>query len=902
MIFKQLFKPKWKHPNESTRLGALSQLDNQQHHAILQQLASQDPSSKVRSAALKKLNDIDLWWQACQSDAEPGIKRLANQKVAEVLMHSPQALSSADKERYLERFANEKTLEQLALAEKTTATKVKLIHRLNKPQLTEQVFRGADEALQLQLCQLVINAQLADKLVKHAQGEAKTRLAQAIEEQQLAAHMPQQVAQQSKLLLAQLNALRDKNDYQLVTTQYTQFSHQFAQLETHWLDEELRTQNDEKFAVLKNKLERHIAILGEQYERQQAQQQAQQRSVLALANLSALAEEISNAMALRFDGNEQIQTDWLHAKVAQAEDMLQSPDLQPGAELTSQRQELKRLFKQVEQLSAYEQDVEQLRERLKEYQAMAVAETSAQLDAALTRETELAKEIQQSLSALPKELAGVWRQSYQQAKKAWFAQMQPLLDAQQQTLNQARKKTKDLRRLINQGRYRVAFGVFNGLDTLYQELTEHYRQQVSREYESLKTTLSEAEDWHQYAGQSQQTQLLEAALELAQSPCEDANERLAAVKKLRKSWQLLGPHVEAQAKQEFEQQIETAFAPCRDYFAEQQAQKEQAVAEREALVAQMQTLDAQAQQADHDIVSLEAQFNQLLKQWRGAKRLESKLYHKLNKAFNEAQTAIAERVQDYYQHNASAKEDLLEQAHQAQQQDVFAATHTLKDLQQQWQQVGFAGKSKERKLWLAFRRINDAVFAQRDEAKEQRQQVHNDLLNEQQTQLAQLQQQLSACKEAGDYQEVVHTVSALNVERPLQDMKKQLLAQAQQSLHTLQAAQRHAHYRQLRSALSQGQALDKRWLSDSKLALAAEQLLVRLEVTANIDSPSSDASLRMQEQVTMLDEKHQGVAYSLDDLLIAWLNAVGVNEQHQCLGEQQQLNRIVSVLEAVESQ
>ena len=131
--------------------------------------------------------------------------------------------------------------------------------------------------------------------------------------------------------------------------------------------------------------------------------------------------------------------------------------------------------------------------------------------------------------------------------------------------------------------------------------------------------------------------------------------------------------------------------------------------------------------------------------------------------------------------------------------------------------------------------------------------------------------------------------------------EKQLLAQAQQSLNTLQAAQRHAHYRQLRSALSQGQALDKRWLSDSKLALAAEQLLVRLEVTANIDSPSSDASLRMQEQVTMLDEKHQGVAYSLDDLLIAWLNAVGVNEQHQCLGEQQQLNRIVSVLEAVES-
>ncbi|WP_105213519.1 DUF349 domain-containing protein [Pseudoalteromonas sp. T1lg22] len=899
MIFKQLFQPKWKHPKETTRLGALAQLDKQQDAHIITTLACEDPSANVRTAALKKLNDVGLWWQACQQDGEPSIKRLANQKVAEAILASPDALSDTDKERYIDRFAADKTLEQLALQEKTAAVKIKLLTRLNKAPLLEQVFRSADDALQLQLCELVLKLQLTEKLLKVAKGEAKDKLQKVIDEQQRQEQMPLEVAEQVKLILAKLNALREKTDYQLVNSQFLQLEKQFQQLELEWLDEELRGQTQSKYTQLAAKLSAHSDKLKVAYEQEQAQQLAKQRSVLALANLSALAEEISNAMALRFDGNEQIQTDWLYAKVAQAKDMLQSQDLQAGSELQSQQQELERLFKQVEQLAAYEQDVDALREQLASYGNLSVPADISELDAALSAEAELRAQLQQAIKALPKELAALWQQQFNQAKKHWQSQNDTLIQEQKQLQSVARKKARDIRRLINQGRYRVAFGVFNGLQEAYAQLAVHFQNDLSREYESLAKTLDDAKDWHQYAGEAQQEQLLEAAKELAQGDCDDANERLAQVKRLRKSWQLLGPEVAQQAKEAFEQAIEAAFAPCREYFAEQQALKEQAMAEREQLIAQMQSLSERA--AELETRELEHQFNALLKQWRAAKHIESKLYHKLSKAFGNAQGDMAERVAKFYQDNAHAKEALLQQAEALDTSDVFAATNKLKELQQQWQQIGFAGNAKERKLWQAFRRVNDGIFNQRDAAKAQQQQAHAEQKAEQVSALEALEQQLAQAQSNADLQHLLNDVQQLQLVRELQGQRQQLAARIEAALNAKEQALQTRHFQELRTALAEQQAVPADWLSGTRVDLTAEQLVLRLEITNNLASPESLSTQRMQEQVSMLDNKHHGVEHTSEELLLAWLAGVGVNEQGICQGEQAEIERLVVVLDKMVS-
>ncbi|MEO2281865.1 DUF349 domain-containing protein [Pseudoalteromonas pernae] len=899
MIFKQFFQPKWKHPKETTRLGALSALDSQQHEQIIRELACSDPSSSVRAAALKKLNDVHLWWQACQQDAEPSIKRLANQKVGQALLESNEVLSDSDKELYIDRFAPDKLLEQLALQEKTNTVKIKLLKRLHKPQLVEQAFRSADEVLQHQLCDLVINLELAAKLQKFAQGEAQSQLNEYLERQQRAQEMPVEVDQQAKLLLAKLNALREKSDYQLVSTHFSALNQQFEQLDLSWLDDIQREQYEQKHSTLLLKLNSHLDRLKAEYDLELSKQQAQQRSVLALANLSALAEEIAHAMSLRFDGNEQIQTDWLHAKVDQARDMLLNEDLQPGQELNSQRAELERLFKQVEQLAAYEQDVATVRAVLGEYQALSVPTTTDELDGALAQESQLRVRVREAINALPKELTGHWQQQFKAAQKHWQAQVKPLTEEQNKLLDIAKKKAKDLRRLTSQGRYRVAFGVFNGLREVYEQMTQHFQQQVAREYEAIESMLDEAKDWHQYAGEAQQEQLVNAAKELASEQCEDANERLEQVKRLRKSWQLLGPEVDANAKELFEQAIELAFEPCRVHFAHQQEQKEQAIAQREQIIADMQTLSEQREQMQ--IIELERAFNLIVKQWREAKRLESKLYNKFNKRFNQAQGDVVNTIERYYDDNAAAKEALLQQAQQIQLDNVFAATNELKNLQQQWQKIGFAGKGKERKLWQAFRRINDDVFKQRDETKAVQQEELDALKTEQSEQLTLLSQSFEQSETLAQLQKLDAEITALNVIKELSADKEALRVQVRNTIEKLTKAAQNEHLISLKKSLQEQTAVDHLWLSNTQLGLSAEQLVVRIEISESVDSPASDAQLRMQEQVTMLDEKHHGVIHSTDALLKAWLAQSTDAEGNVSDEYATQCQRIIAVLDKMVS-
>ncbi|MFY8275157.1 DUF349 domain-containing protein [Pseudoalteromonas sp. SSDWG2] len=895
MIFKQFFQPKWKHPKESTRLAALSALDTQNDEQIITELASGDPSANVRAAALRKLNNVRIWWQACQQDAEPSIKRLATQKVAQALLASPDVLPEPDKARYIDQFAPEKTLEQLALQEKTNDVKIKLLARINKPQLLEQVYRGADEALQVLLFDLVQRHELLNKLHKFAKGQAHAQIDELLERQQREQQMPVEVAQQCKLVLAKLNALRDKHEYQYVSTQFTVLNNQFKKLELNWLDSDEREQNEQKHTQLLIKLNRHLDALKEEYDAQQQQQLAKQRSVLALANLEAVAEEIANAMALRFDGNEQIQTDWLHAKVAHAKEMLASEDLQPGQELQSQQQELERLFKQVEQLAAYESDVAQMRNLLTQMSALQAPTDLAEFDNAMAEHLALKKAVKEAIKALPKELAAHWQQALKDADKRFEAAVEVLTQQQNEYLQDARKKARDLRRLIGQGRYRVAFGVFNGFKELYHKLSNHYQQQIVREYESLEATLSEAKDWHQYAGVAQQQQLVDAATELAQQSCDDANARLEVVKRLRKSWQLLGPEVQEHAKEQFENAIEQAFEPCREHFAKQQVEKEQALAQRQELIAQMRHLNEQA--STQDIVDLERQYNLLIKQWREAKRLDSKQYHKLNKQFTQAQGDIGERITQFYDDNTRAKEALLQQAQQLREEDVFSATNKLKSLQQQWQQLGFAGKAKDRKLWHAFRRVNDDLFALRDQAKEQQQSELDAQQSEQEKQLEHLEQSLQNAQNVGEYQHLYNEAQQLQVVRTLADRKSQLFAQINEHIAKLQRTQQVQHWLALKDALSNQQPIDKQWLSDNHIDLSASQLLIRLEILANIDSPSHEAQLRMQEQVNMLDDKHHGVIYSNEDLLRAWLQCQ-IDGEGICSAPEQ-CQRVIRVIETV---
>ncbi|MGB1301985.1 MAG: DUF349 domain-containing protein, partial [Pseudoalteromonas tetraodonis] len=762
---------------------------------------------------------------------------------------------------YIERFAPVKTLEKLAFAEKELQVRVKLLKRLANPKLIEKAFKEANEELQKQLVDLVITQQLTKALLKHAQGEAKVVLESHLENERLALEMPSQVENATRVILAKLNALRDKNDYAIVNSQAAELIAQWQALELKWLSEEHVKTLDAKYISITDKLDAHIATLKAQHEIEQQRLAQQQRQVLALATLEALSEEIENALQLGLETPEQIQQDWLNAKVAQAKDTLDKTQLMADQQSKQVINKLEQLFLQVAKLPELTAAIKEYKIAYNALCEIKPAEQLSDYDQQLSAFNHTFKEARGHLAVLSNDLQASFKTQLNAHKKQFLAAMSELTKPLEKTQSQAKRKARDVKRLIEEGRFNVAFGVFKGFEELFNELTEKYQQPLVNLKADLEAQLADAKDWQKYAAAPKRAALLEEVTALVDEPCNDPQQRADHVKVLRKRWNELGRLDTEQEKQqgnEFDEKIELLFAPCRSYFAEQEVQREAAKAEREQLIADMHALHLQATgDADLDWKQLESNYNRLQKAWRSVGKVDPKTYRVLNERYKAEQQQVVASLNAFHKGNAALKNELVEQAQQLSQSDNLAdACQQLKQLQQQWQTIGFAGLKAENALWQKFREFNDATFTKRSEEFEQqkREQSESDKLAT--TELNELEAALNSVEGKAQLLDLQTKVKGYTQFKSLTPKVSALLSAIDEKLTGLAAKNEQANLDALFVALENNEPLPIQFNDTVKTALSCEQLLTRMEILASVSSHNS--AQRMVEQVAMLDDKHRG--------------------------------------------
>ncbi|MEC8207536.1 MAG: DUF349 domain-containing protein, partial [Pseudomonadota bacterium] len=496
MIFKHLFTPKWKHPKSQVRLAAVERLDTERDLSILNSIALEDSSAEIRKKALNKVNDLVLWWQVYKQDQ--ALKEIAEQHINQAVLNTDSKLDASIKNEFIERYAPVKTLEKLAFAEKEIQVRVKLLKRLANPSLIDKAFKEGREELQLQLVELVINHQLAKPLLKHAKGEAHTQLAAHLENERLAVEMPAKVEADTRVILAKLNALRDKNDFQLVSLQHAELLQQWQAIELKWLSDEQVSVLDKKYSTITQKLEAHIATLSKEHEAMQQALAEQQRQVLALATLEAIGEEIENALQLGLETPEQIQQDWLEAKVAEAKDTL-AANLVDNQNVRDVKQHLSNLFKQVEQLPQLVTAIAEFKAAFDALKAITTTEDENEFDGLKQQFEQQQKVARKKLASIPSRLQGRFKANLAEAVNSWQQAMAPLTNKFEKNQQTAKRKARDVKRLIEQGRFNVAFGVFKGFEELYDTLTDYYKQPLNSLKADLEAQLAEAKDWQKYA-------------------------------------------------------------------------------------------------------------------------------------------------------------------------------------------------------------------------------------------------------------------------------------------------------------------------------------------------------------------------------------------------------------------
>ncbi|TMN78604.1 MULTISPECIES: DUF349 domain-containing protein [unclassified Pseudoalteromonas] len=859
MIFKHLFTPKWKHPKQQVRLDAIEKLDTQRDASILNTLALEDSSAEIRRKALQKVNDLPLWWKAYKQDQ--ALKDIAEQQISNAVLNSESTLTPQIKSEYIERFAPVKTLEKLAFAEKELKVRVKLLKRLANAKLVEKAFKEGSEELQAQLIELVINHQLTKPLAKHAKGEAKATLDTHIENERLAKEMPQEVENSTRVILAKLNALREKTDFAIVNPGATELMAQWQALELKWLTTERIKALDEKYIAITSKLDTHIAQLKTEHDKEQQLLALKQRQLLALATLEALSDEIENALQVGLETPEQIQQDWLDAKVAQAKQAITETELENNAQSKAVIVKLESLFSQVAKLPELTTAIAQYKEALTALKLIEPAQTLEQYDETLSAFNQAFKETRGHLSILDSTLQGKFKAELNTHKKQFLALMNDLIKPLEKNQSQAKRKARDVKRLIEEGRFNVAFGVFKGFEELFNTLTARYQQPLENIKAELEQQLADAKDWQKYAAAPKRVALLEEVTQLTEQECTDPQQRAEQVKMLRTRWNELGRLDTDEEKQQgvqFDEHIEILFAPCRSYFAEQEEKRDAAKLQRESIITDMHTLGLEPTSEDgFDWKQFESQYNKLNKAWRSVGKVDPKTYRVLNDRYKSEQQQVLGLLNAFHKGNAALKNDLVEQAQKlSQSDDLASACQALKQMQQQWQTIGFAGLKAENAMWQKFRQYNDEAFSKRSTEFEQQKLEQNESDKQAAAELAELEAALEAVEQRAQLHDLETKVKGYAQFRTLAPKVAALLKAIDEKVSVLMTKLEQANLEALLSALQNNEEIPAQYQATLKTSLNEEQLITRMEILANVSSPN--ASLRMAEQVAMLDDKHRG--------------------------------------------
>ena len=747
MIFSKFLKKKWQHKDSVVRVEAITSslsIDEPEQREIISQLAKNDENENVRRAALIKLATFETWLTHSQENSMSKVKQYAQKKVEAILTDQDSIkVSEQEKLNYIASYNHyalfENWLKQteqasliIALFEKIAAkssANEKTATANLKPQLLINLFNQKQSVeVQQYIVDKVHDLDTLEKLKKKANNdEISKQIDGQISALKFALEQPIALSKKVNLVLAKLQALKDQQDY-------TVYLDKRSNLESEWLaltkdfaclDTTVSEEFTNKQQTIVANLSKIFAVKAEQFAQAELGRKLEAEKQQCRIHFDKTLKVVDQTLTTSIFENEEIdeqqyQTvfDKLTSEII-ASPLIQSEQNEFIAKICQQQQKLQQLpeiaksvseatqlISKVSQL-ALPTNVEEMNERLPTYQEWLTNWKSAEKQSAGT--------LPDSIKNASKEIQNNWRQA-----------LKPLQQVQKQEFSATQKKINDVKRLIAGGKYNAAFGVFKKAKQLFASLSEQQQLRLQREFDSVNEKIAELADWEHYIATPRKQQLLADIKAIVETPLDNPNEQAEKVKQYRKTWNSLG-HADDDAEKdlnyEFNQFCETAFAPCRLYFAEQEKLREQHLVSRQSLLAQAKKLSetlivSQASDTETvvDFKLFDNELNKLTKLWQNSGQVDRNIFQAINTEFNEALQPVKTAIRNFHNDNKQLKLSFIKSAEKLLlEDDIYLAVTQVKLLQTQWRDTGYAGSKVENKLWQSFRKINDEIFSKREQ-------------------------------------------------------------------------------------------------------------------------------------------------------------------------------------------
>ena len=931
MIFKHFFRSKHQNPDPQVRLQAIETLNKQdpQHKSILHELAFNDSDVGVSLAALDKLDSFVLWYKMSEIAKNDRVQKKSQQYVENTLLDGQNAvLTEQEKREFILETRDMRLVEKLLVqqwVQKDTELAMRLLQKADKTQLQEKIlFDTQNENLQTAILETLTDGVQARKLLNKIQKKTSSSILSELANQTLqdwlsAEKAPFEVEQQVKMVLSRMLALKDQHDLLHIqqqqaelTDQYTQISARFACLTTL-----KRIEIEQKYTQICTRVERTVALLTPQWQAHQAELALKLSMHTLLTETEQCLAELSLQLKTRISEISSSEVDSFVSIINQHIETLFILTKQlPATNQTAHRQ-LEQLNNQLSSSLHTLKNIADLQSAIQACQALLQEST----DLVLPIDASDIEAAQQHL----KQQKQTWRNavaSYQAHIPAYLSQqwnehLKPLQQAIKvikgqldEDVSRCRNKLKATESLINQGKYKAAMLLYQKVQNWFDALPQTQQGQLDRSFVSVKGQIENLKDWQDYIAAPRKPALLNEVEALIIQPLE-INAQSAAIKSLRYQWNSLGKadtETDDALNKAFESSIEKAFAPCREFYDEQQQQREQNMTAKQQVLVEIKALG----EANSGVTDLTKALRNVQQKWKNIGEVDFKLRNALYDNYQQLLNPIRDKVSAFYQNNAAQKQALLAKAETLLELDsVNDAIEQAKKLQQTWKTIEHAGKKAEAQLWPAFRKVNDSLFAKKSEASQQQQTQLKEqtvLVTEQVMQLESLLEnandKASVLSALQGQHVTTDAITALPVrDRRALELRIQTLVEQQQlRLTAIEKSAKGQTYQDLFSVLklwktgseipTSASGLSKQWqqcFRELNENIERHDLTIKMEIVAQQDSPKEDTEKRQSIQMQLMAQKLQsGDSLDLSSLLKDWIRAGSLSESDITL-----LNRIV---------
>lgn len=208
--FSLLRKPEWEHRDASRRAAAVASAEAAELRAKLPELARNDPEPRVRLAALRRLDDLDLLRERMREDADATVQAMARQRFQQRLLDP--AVTQAVRLQAVASAPDPDTLLLLAEQAPEAAVRRAALERLDRPGLVvERCSRDPDPELRLWLLQRIDDIATLERIAERVRRTDKMLNRSARERVQalrLAARDPVALRERALAICEELDELR----------------------------------------------------------------------------------------------------------------------------------------------------------------------------------------------------------------------------------------------------------------------------------------------------------------------------------------------------------------------------------------------------------------------------------------------------------------------------------------------------------------------------------------------------------------------------------------------------------------------------------------------------------------------------------------------------------------------